>query len=84
MKQIRTEKHISKWEKMFGENNSEAFWVPKILLPFSNASQGILSKFPEIIPHGKSKGLIKDIAIAWYKQQQQKDAFCLTTWTDPA
>ena len=33
-------------------------------ITFSSVSQRILSKFPEIIPHKKSKTLIKDIAIA--------------------
>lgn len=33
-------------------------------ITFSSVSQRILSKFPEIIPHRKSKAVIKDIAMA--------------------
>jgi len=28
------EAHFSRWGKKCGENNREAFWVPRILLPF--------------------------------------------------
>jgi len=42
--------HFSRWEKMFGEN------IPRILLSFSNVSQRIVSKFPELILHRKTKG----------------------------
>lgn len=30
----KQEMHFSRWEKMFGENYRETFWVPRILLPF--------------------------------------------------
>lgn len=58
------EADFSRWEKMFDENNREAFLGSQDFITFSSVSQRILSKFPEITPHRKSKALIKDIAIA--------------------